>query len=629
MPRINQLDAHVINKIAAGEVIERPASIIKEMMENSLDALATRIEVDIVKGGSELIRVTDNGEGIHPDDMLLTVASHATSKIRQAEDLFHIHTMGFRGEAVASIASVSRLNIRSRQADEKTGRELEVNCGDIGEVKACGCPTGTRMEITQLFSNTPVRRKFLKTIGTEFGHISEQFTRIALANPRLHAVLRHNGKTVYELPATESLLDRLKMFHGKEITEKLIWVEAEAGESRLTGYVGHPSLSRSNRKAQYLFLNNRWIQDKSLQHALSEAYRGLLMVGRHPVAFLYLDIPPETVDVNVHPTKTEVRFEDGQQLYRLLLSTLRTRFLTLDLNSEMNLSNQKTNAAEVTPEQQNETREQLLNWASDQVQNWSPQPSQGRSFSPSELATVMEKNTGTVPFKPYPGGPLPTSSFTNTGPAEETASEFAATSATAEAEPPTPGTAKAIQVLDCYLVTETEEGLTIIDQHALHERILYEQFRERVLGSSVESQKLLVPLPIELSNREIEVLLDNQDILTQLGFGIADFGKNTVLLDRYPVMLQKANMNDLILELAEALDAPGKKPDRRDLIDHLLHTMSCKAAIKAGQRLKPEEIGSLLEQRHLFNDTHHCPHGRPTALTLSQNELDRQFGRLG
>ncbi|MEZ6047319.1 MAG: DNA mismatch repair endonuclease MutL [Planctomycetaceae bacterium] len=623
MPRINQLDAHVINKIAAGEVIERPASIVKELMENSLDALATRIEVDIVKGGSELIRIVDNGEGIHPDDMLLAVSSHATSKIKEAEDLFHIHTMGFRGEAVASIASVSRLHIRSRQPDAETGREIEVRSGEIGEVKPCGCPVGTRMEITQLFGNTPVRRKFLKSLGTEFAHISEQFSRIALANPRLHAVLRHNGKTVYELPASENLLDRIQMLHGKELAEKLIWIEAEAGPSRLWGYVGHPSLSRSNRKGQYLFLNNRWIQDRSLQHALGEAYRGLLMVGRQPVSFLYLEIPPETVDVNVHPTKTEVRFEDGQQLYRLLLSTLRTRFLSIDLNSNMSLPKHQEGSEPVTEAERDETREQLLNWANEQVQSWKPQPTEGHSYSPAELAAVLDRTSSAAPFKPFPdsgGSSQPVS--------EPTPWQPTATSAAAEAVA-VPGLGKAIQVLDCYLITETEEGMTIIDQHALHERILYEQFRERTLNSAVESQKLLVPLPIEMSNREVEVLLDNQDILAQLGFGIADFGKNTVLLDRYPVMLAKANMSNLIHDIAEELDRPGKKLDRRDLVDHLLHTMSCRAAIKAGQRLKPEEISSLLEQRHLFHDTHHCPHGRPTALTLSRADLDRQFGRLG
>ncbi|QDU79574.1 DNA mismatch repair protein MutL [Polystyrenella longa] len=622
MPRINQLDAHVVNKIAAGEVIERPASIVKELMENSLDALATRIEVEIVKGGSELIRIVDNGEGIHPDDMLLAISSHATSKIKDADDLFHIHTMGFRGEAVASIASVSRLHIRSRQPDADTGREIEVRSGAIGEVKPCGCPVGTRMEITQLFGNTPVRRKFLKSLGTEFGHISEQFSRIALANPRLHAVLRHNGKTIYELPASENLLDRIHMLHGKELTDKLIWIEAEAGPCRLWGYVGHPSLSRSNRKLQYLFLNNRWIQDRSLQHALGEAYRGLLMVGRHPVSFLYLEIPPETVDVNVHPTKTEVRFEDSQQLYRLLLSTLRTKFLSIDMNSNMSLPQNSQHAAAATEAEQNETREQLMNWANEQVQSWKPQPSQGHSYSPSELAAVLERtDPSSAPFKPFPteGGSQPTTQVGALSHAELPPSEAVSI----------PGLGKAIQVLDCYLITETEKGMTIIDQHALHERILYEQFRERTLNSAVESQKLLVPLPIEMSNREVEVLLDNQDVLTQLGFGIADFGKNTVLLDRYPVMLAKADMTHLIHDVTEELDRPGKKPDRRDLIDHLLHTMSCRAAIKAGQRLKPEEIGSLLEQRHLFHDTHHCPHGRPTALTLSRADLDKQFGRLG
>ncbi len=342
MSRIHQLDALVINKIAAGEVIERPASVVKELLENSVDALATRVEIDIGQGGTELIRIVDDGEGLHPDDFLLAVSSHATSKIESAEDLFQVQTMGFRGEALASIASVSQLKIRSRQAEASIGYELEVNGGQVGPIRECGCALGTMLEVRNLFHNTPVRRKFLKTTATEFGHISEQFARVAIANPRLHAVLRHNGKPVYELPATNRLIERLELFHGSKLSEQLIWIESETDNIRLWGYVGHPSQSKSSRKSQYLFLNGRYIQDRALQHGLSEAYRGLLMVGRQPIAFLFLEVPPEIVDVNVHPTKAEVRFRDGQQLYRQLLSTLRTKFLGMDLDSTFRLNNKPT-----------------------------------------------------------------------------------------------------------------------------------------------------------------------------------------------------------------------------------------------------------------------------------------------
>ncbi|MCA9079526.1 MAG: DNA mismatch repair endonuclease MutL, partial [Planctomycetaceae bacterium] len=317
--RIQQLTQSVINKIAAGEVIERPASVAKELLENSVDALATRIDLEVEQGGTELIRIVDDGEGIHPDDLLLAVASHATSKIHDADDLFHVQTMGFRGEALASISEVSKFRIRTRPADQLTGLEMEVDGGQIGTPRPCGCPPGTQIEVRQLFFNTPVRRKFLKTQSTEFGHLSEQFTRIALAHPNLHMTLRHNGKQVYDLPATHDLKERLGLFFGGELADQLIAVEGEYGGARLWGYVAHPSQHKATRKGQYLFLNGRWIQDRSLQHALTEAFRGLLMVGRHPVAFLFLELSPDQVDVNVHPTKAEVRFQDSQTLYRLVL----------------------------------------------------------------------------------------------------------------------------------------------------------------------------------------------------------------------------------------------------------------------------------------------------------------------
>lgn len=657
MSRIQQLDSSVVNKIAAGEVIERPANVVKELLENSLDALASRIEVDLEAGGGELVRVVDDGEGIHPEDLLLAVKSHATSKIQSADDLFHVHTMGFRGEALASIAEVSRLRIRSRRADSSTGYEIAVDCGQIAPPQPCGCPVGTQIEVRQLFLNTPVRRRFLKTIGTEFAHVTEHFTRIALAHPRLHLVLRHNGKPVFELPSTQQLLDRIRLLFGNELAESLIAVESQANGVRMWGYVGHPSVSKSTRKSQHLFLNGRWIQDRSLQHALTEAYRGLLMIGRQPIAFVYMDVPAELVDVNVHPTKTEVRFADGQALFRQLLSMLRSKFLSLNLDSAVQLPGSSgnpfaTGGAGPRP-------------AGVQLQAWTPTTRPGETglwdsrpasrFDPALLSGFAAPPTTTTAasHQPIDAGALfqdtnsTKSNLSASGMSGEPSTiggeqtDSVANVSVCESGAPTgslcyeaprtgtPGGWRAMQIRDTYIVVETTEGLTLIDQHALHERIMYEYLRPRVLNNGVESQRMLVPETVELTPKDTALLLEYGEMLDQLGFGIREFGKTTVLIDRYPVMLAKANLPQLVRDLAEQLDRPEKQPDRRDLLDSLLHMMSCKAAIKAGDRLSPEEIDTLLAQRHLIDDAHHCPHGRPTALVLTENELERQFGRLG
>lgn len=669
MPRIQRLDASVVNKIAAGEVIERPANVVKELLENSIDALATHIEIDIVEGGSELIRITDNGEGIHPDDILLAVASHATSKIRSADDLFYIQTMGFRGEALASIAEVSQFRLRTRQRDSLSGFEVEVNCGDIKEPQPCGCPQGTTIEIRNLFTNTPVRRKFLKTKSTEFGHISEQLTRIALANPRLHLVLRHNGKVAFDLPPTDRLIERLKYFFGSSLAEQLIWVESEVQGVRMSGYVAHPSQSKPSRKWQHLFLNGRWFQDRAIQHALTEAYRGLLMVGRQPICFLSIDMPPSLFDVNVHPTKVEVRFVDSQQLYRQMLGMIRTKFLTLDLDSELKIaadsSGEPEDDEDLLPvaKPARELQSDLSQWvdrqiaravASDELDEspppmttWSVASQQPAGSTTLPLSARSTAATGGTLFE-HELAELPeTSEAANAFFSEREGEQADFDGQRAAVAGPAPGSMsaavsrqlhatvgresdlRAMQVMDCYLVVETEKGLLIIDQHALHERIMYEYLRPRVLNGSVESQRMLIPETIELPAREKAMVMDHQELLGQFGFGIEEFGTNTLLINRHPVMLKRANMEQLLRDIAEQLEQMERQPTRRDLLDSMLHMMSCKAAIKSGQRLAPEEIDSLLAQRHLIEDAHHCPHGRPTALTLSQQELDRQFGRLG
>jgi DNA mismatch repair protein MutL len=642
MPRIQQLDRHVINKIAAGEVIERPASVVKELLENSVDALSTRIEIEIGDGGAELIRITDDGEGIHPDDLLLAVASHATSKIRSADDLFQVQTLGFRGEALASIAEISHFRLRTRTAESEEGLELEVRAGDIGDPRPCGCPVGTQIEVRELFVNTPVRRKFLKTAATELGHIVEHFTRIALANPRLHLVLRHNQKLVYELPATDRLSERLQLFYGSDLAEQLIWVEAELGGVRVWGYAAHPSQSKSTRKGQYLFLNGRWIQDRSLQHALGEAYRGLLMVGRYPIVFLFLEMPPDLVDVNVHPTKAEVRFRDSHQLYRLLLSALRNKFLGLDLDSRLRVPETKrdeTPAPPPDPQMQLQLQQELAEWARVQAENWRTLPGIAPEL-PESYRHVAPESVPPAPVEFRTSDFLAERSadpiypaFTAEAPAAPHVAPERFVPATSNvagaAAPIAPPRIRAMQVHDSYLVAETEEGLTVIDQHALHERVLYEQFRTRVLAGAVESQKLLIPEPVELSAAEAALILEHADTLRQMGLQIEEFGGGTVLLAAYPALLGKIDPGQLVKDIADQFATAGRSPTRRDILDELLHMMSCKAAVKAGQKLTPEEIDSLLAQRELIDDAHHCPHGRPTALVLSRAELDRQFGRMG
>jgi DNA mismatch repair protein MutL len=325
MPRIKQLPQEVVSKIAAGEVIERPASVLKELLENSLDAGATRVDIDVEQGGVELIRVVDDGCGIEPEDLELAFCNHATSKLSEADDLFRIHTLGFRGEALASVGSVAKVTLQSRPRDAACGAEIRCQGAVLSTVRAWNGAVGTRIEVRDLFYNTPVRRKFLRTTATEIGHICEMVTRIALACPHLHVVLRHNQKLIYEVPASAGLLDRIGIFFGSPVRDALYPVRAQQGDAALTGFIADPSCDQRNASRQYFFVNGRWVRDRMLSHALQESYRGLLMTGRHAVAFLYLQVPPDWVDVNVHPTKAEVRFRESDQLYRLIRSAVREK----------------------------------------------------------------------------------------------------------------------------------------------------------------------------------------------------------------------------------------------------------------------------------------------------------------
>jgi DNA mismatch repair protein MutL len=647
---IRQLPQSLINKIAAGEVIERPASVVKELMENSVDAGATRIDVAIEAGGVELIRVSDNGCGIPAEELPLAVAAHATSKIATADDLFRVGTLGFRGEALASIAEVSRLRLRSRTPGQPGGAELEVVGGQVSPATPCGCPPGTTIEVGNLFFNTPVRRKFLRATATELGHVSEAFLRIALALPQIHLTLRHQDRTVFDLPGMSDWLQRIAAALGRPLAEQLIWVQSADGPVRLAGYVAHPSESRSNNRSQYLFLNGRSIRDRSLQHALGEAYRGLLMTGRFPVAILSLSMPPEQVDVNVHPTKLEVRFQNSGQLYSQLLATLRSKFLATDLTARAQAPAEADPAAALDARQAAGVRQQVVDWAKGAMQSWSrgpvasalpaapmvfpPRPQflqltrLDRSWAPAGRRADDPAQADASRLQDPRATPS-ASPWSAAVPEEAAGCPAAAASPEMPIGPQPPSEPlRALQIHDRYLVTENEKGVVVIDQHALHERILYEQLRQRVAGGQIESQSLLVPAAIDLSPSEAAAVLEHREVLAQLGLRVEPFGGDTVLIHSYPAMLANVDPVEVLHGLLEPLVSGDKPPDRRDLLDELLHMIACKAAVKAGDRLAPEEIAALLDHRHLVDDSHHCPHGRPTELVFSREELDKQFGRI-
>lgn len=651
---ILRLPPSVVNKIAAGEVIERPASVVKELAENSLDAGATSVEVTVEQGGMDLIRVADDGGGIPREELPLAIAPHATSKLRDADDLFRVGTLGFRGEALASIAEISRFTLRSRTPDSNEGWELEVVGGVPADVVPCGMSPGTTIEVRNLFYNTPVRRKFLRSAQTEMGHVTEAFTRLALAYPHVRFVLRHNERTVYDLPAGQDVPARIALFFGDDLARDLLPIESVDGEVRLAGFAARPSQSRSHARMQYLFLNGRFIRDRSLQHALGEAYRGLLLTGRYPIAFLRLNMPPDAVDVNVHPTKLEVRFQDGGRIYSQLLAALRTKFLATDLTHKLDPQGATNNAdvlapapfasddvaAAHDPNQTARLRQEFVQWAKGNDTPWdrddaalaaggaaataAPSSFAPPAFAPNGPPLSLHK---VAPFRPFPDA--------GTSPSFRAAAQSVTPSSPTFAEPSIAGPTqrepeqpvRAIQIHNRYLIAESEEGVLVIDQHALHERILYEQLRAKTTAGNLESQSLLVPEPVDLPPAEAAAVLQKREVLERLGIRVEPFGGDTVLVSGYPAMLANLPPAEILRSIVDQLLVDGKTPEPRDLVDELLHMVACKAAVKAGDRLTPEEVSALVADRHLVGDTHHCPHGRPTALHFTREELDKQFKR--
>ncbi|MCD4824368.1 MAG: DNA mismatch repair endonuclease MutL [Phycisphaerae bacterium] len=635
MGQISQLSKHLVNKIAAGEVIERPASVLKELVENALDAGATRIDIDVEDGGKKLVQVTDDGGGISGEDVALAFAPHATSKISAEDDLFNINTMGFRGEALASIASISHAQIRTRVADEEGGWEVSASGQIVNDPVPCSAPKGTTIIVRDLFFNTPARRKFLRTTNTEFGHLTEQLTRLALPRPGVGFTLRHNGRLSLHLPATDSTARRVADLFSADLADCLLPLVARTGEIGVDGFVGPPTAARSSAKWQYVFLNGRYIRDRMLSHAVREAYRGLLPPAKYPAVFLFIEVNPADVDVNVHPTKIEVRFRNSNQVYGELLAGLRETLnrsnLTPDaaMPESADLPGETGDKTAGDGDQRASVRQAMadffksapppprLNFPQDQSQpsaaaapmppDFNRQPLGTPSRTPGEDFTPGSQSAGpTQGFTPQPAAPP--QGLTPPGPR---------------------GFGPLLQIHNSYIVAQTDDGLVIVDQHALHERLNYNDLQRRLTGGKLSSQKMLIPATVDVTPAEGVLLEESAELLGRLGMEVTAFGPGSVAVQQYPIFLAErgvdisAFLRELLDKLAEDASAG---PER--IMEEILAMMACKAAVKAGDPLTPAEMQDLLARAENAPKRSSCPHGRPTTIRMTLKDLEKQFSRI-
>lgn len=587
--RIQILPEALINRIAAGEVVERPASVVKELIENAMDAGSRCITIEVEDGGKRLIRVTDDGEGMSREDALLAFQRHATSKIKTEADLDAIATLGFRGEALPSIAAVSKIRLITRQAGEEVATKLTLEGGNMKEVAEAASPPGTMIEVAQLFYNTPARRKFLKAAGTELAHITGLVTELALAQPHLEFRLLQDGKNVFHLPAAVDWHPRAVQIFGAEMAEQLIPIEAHQGRIRFTGGVSRPHYTHGAKTHQYFFVNRRSIRDRLLAHALYEAYETLLMKGRHPSAILFLELDSSIVDVNVHPAKREVRFRTPQEIHRMVIETIRK---VLREGATAGLIQKK-----------------VYGWAGNEAAAAS-ELEKRKSQVREATATYLHRQEGlksVPPDRPMPAYPAPARM-------EER---------------------KTIvplgQIQKSYIVAEIEGDLEIIDQHAAHERILYERLLSRMAGGHssgyAETQPLLIPETLELSARDAALLRLHLEELKETGLEIEEFGSSSFVVRSVPTVLVQRDLKRLVLDLLDDLREWDCTATVEEIKKRLMASLACHGAIRAHDSLTLPEMSALLRDLQDYPSVHSCPHGRPIRRRFTLNDLEKMFGR--
>jgi DNA mismatch repair protein MutL len=594
MGQIIVLDQNMVNMIAAGEVIERPASVVKELMENSIDAGATKIIISIEDGGRKLISVTDNGCGMDAEDLAKAFESHTTSKIKTSKDLQSISTLGFRGEALASIASVAQTKAISKTKDALTGNCIEIDCGDKTAVTPCSADCGTTIQVRDIFYKLPARRKFLRTTNTEMEHITEQFTRIALANANLDMVLHHNGKELYRLPGKQGIRRRISELLSPEFGENLIETESSEKDLHIFALLGKPVISRTNNKFQYVFLNGRFIRDKFISHAIKEAYRGCIEPDRFPVVFLFIQMPCENYDVNVHPTKIEVRFYNANLVHSQVLGALREKLLGTSLQTQAKLP--VTKAIESGSSAAHHRNQEIADAMAEFFKKHRPIQTQQQFDLPAKKR-----------FEPlHPDIRQTTES--QAVPSHRVGKGF-------------------LQIHDSFIVAEADDGFIIVDQHALHERIMYEDLCRRIRESNLESQKLLIPESFQLTDTQADALGANEELLKKLGIELTPFGPKTYAIQAFPTLLAKVTPLDFVRDLIDLLTDKGLGLNAEELLDEVLSMAACKAAIKAGTKLTDNEMEQLLADKEKTERINRCPHGRPTVIKFTLAELEKQFKR--
>lgn len=664
MPRIKVLDENTACLIAAGEVVERPVSVVKELVENSLDAGADSIIITLEGGGTDLITVVDNGCGISQEDTPLAFQRHATSKISGANDLGRIETLGFRGEALPGIAAVSEMLIKTRVSDSNEGYFMHIRGGGILDAGPAGCPAGTSVDVRELFFNTPARRKHLKSKSTEGGLIADLVYKLALIRPGVRFALRQKGREVFRVPGTGKLLDALAAVYGVEAAGMMIPLSAAEGDIAVSGFVSKPELSRSTRQHITIAVNGRLVRSTALNMALDEAYRGLMAVGRHPLAVLHLQLPLDSIDVNVHPAKTEIKMENEDQVVRLITAAVRKALREANLipagGAHLHGKNDYPSTGEpyklsfsasdpgdyagagstLHIEPVGEGSSSVKNRAVEQDGSSDP-AGQHRPHSPAPrreegiTARHLEvRETGLTTG--YGSGAAGSHQGADPGvyPAadqcEETVNGENNTGAPVQHgnrdRSGFPRLEVVGQILNLYIICQGEEGAYLIDQHAAHERVLFEKYYEQMLSNNPAVQYLLAPLNVNLRAHEKELLREYREQLAALGFVLEDFGRDSLLLRGIPAECSPGESERLIVDLVETILAKGKTGDC-GVKFALSALLSCKAAVKAGERLTPRAMQSLVGQLARCAEPYTCPHGRPTLVSINRRELNAMFKR--
>jgi DNA mismatch repair protein MutL len=670
MGKIHKLSPQLADMIAAGEVVERPASVIKELVENAIDAGAKKITVEIQNGGITFMRVTDDGCGMSQEDAPTAFLRHATSKISCAEDLGGIATMGFRGEALAAISAVSKIDLLTHAEGADLGVSIRVEAGDVVDVQSAGCPQGTTMIVRDLFYNTPARMKFLKRDSVEGSYIGGAVQRQALGHPEIAFRFLREGKVELSTPGDGKLLSAIYAAMGRQSAKEMVPVQLTANGIMVTGYVGKPTANRGSRSYQHFFVNGRYVKSRTMTAALEEAYKNQMMVGRFPICVLHVSLPPTAVDVNVHPAKTEVKFLRESDVFDAVRYGVLGALNQAPAKPEMTLpkpqkpanpvsapskpqngffktvSSQEYRAmtglleksAQVTPapafsrelealQSKAEVRATPLHVqdsvSAGAVLSQKPPVDAGTSFVVHHTAPVPEPQPQVVPA---PVEPTPE-------PMEQTSMPLPAPEMPKVPEPSQVQAAKNApeapyriigQALDTYIIVEQGDGLLLIDKHAAHERILFERLKAQ--SHEIMSQLLLSPQRLSLSQEETAILLEQLDVLESLGFTLEDFGDGDLLLRAVPADIDPQDAPACLSELAGQL-LTGKRPDKDAVFDELLHTVACKAAIKGGRKSDPLELSSLVAELMSRDDIKYCPHGRPVCISLSRKTIERQFKR--